>query len=155
MNRYFFLLLALVVHFGFTNAVFAQQDDDDAPPLAEAKKMDTDFIQLCSDLTIKDKDDYNVAVSACMGYIRGVADSHRLTVDVISEKHNDVKKVWCVPLKESDGKMFINIVNLIESNYEYYQKLKELIKQKADPVVSVRLAILFTFLNSAYPCEVF
>jgi Rap1a immunity proteins len=97
------------------------------PPLiAEVYR---EFLTNCSGVTITETVSQAIAYSTCVGYARGIADGHQITVDgmarILSNKDTDRVRLWCVPPSTTNEIMMGVVVSWIDNNPQEYIALMD------------------------------
>ena len=76
------------------------------------------FLTACSGITITDATSQSIAYGVCMGYVRGFADGHQVTVDTIQRANQTstdipVIRLWCIPPSTTNSEVMKVVVQWI------------------------------------------
>lgn len=121
------------------------------PSFAGLAEPQQRFVELCTGLTLTSQT-APVAVSYCLGNVRGFADSHTLTVRLASAMNQQVADglvLWCIDRSISDKQLLDSVVAWFASNAE---RVRELTSEYKD-TPSARTAVLIAALHGSFPCQ--
>jgi hypothetical protein len=97
-----------------------------APPplIAEVYR---EFLTNCSGVTITEPVSQAIAYGTCVGYARGIADGHQITVDGMAKmmpgKDTGRVRLWCVPPSTTNETLMSVVVLWIDANPKEYAVL--------------------------------
>ena len=106
-----------------------------------------DFIGVCSGMDMSNAEVHVVALSECMGRVRGFVDGHHLTVAMNQMAGTKSVKLWCMPNKVSSDQLLTNVMDWADANPDDYVD----IRSKMDDSNSAT-AIVIRALRITYPC---
>lgn len=112
------------------------------------------LLSLCTGLELTEEPVTNelaaIAVSNCIGRIRGLADGHTMTAHLVAAKLQNAPDVrlWCIEEQVSDKQLLDTVVSWVEQNPA---RVKEIIGKFTD--TNAATSMIVTALNHSYPCK--
>lgn len=135
--KLFISLLAAVV-------LTACYDPSPTPkPQTEKVSLAVHFVELCSSIKITTDDVGLVAVSNCLGRVRGYADGVTMMAEL-----NKVNHIWCINQHHTDRMLMEKVINWVESNTEQYKRFVDQLD-----IQTAASAVIIKGLQSGYPCK--
>ncbi len=106
-----------------------------------------DFIGVCSGMDLTSPEVHIVALSECMGRVRGFVDGHNMTVAMNQMAGAKSIKLWCMPTQVTTDQLLTNVMDWADSNPDDYVD----IRASMDDANSAT-AIVIRALRTTYPC---
>lgn len=142
----------IVVVYGFSDRYYeakrvADGIVDVGQPINTDSTMSKDFIGACSGMDVSNPDVHLVALSECMGRVRGFVDGHMMTVAMNQLAGAKSINLWCMPTKVSSDQLLTNIMDWVDANPEDYTD----VRSKMDDNNGAT-AVMIRALRTTYPC---
>lgn len=108
-----------------------------------------DFIGVCSGMDLTHPDVHVVALSECMGRVRGFVDGHNLTIAIVQITDNSKRAntMWCMPTQVSTGQLLTDIMDWVDQNPNEYVKIRSNVDDDNSAT-----AVMIQALRTTYPC---
>lgn len=106
-----------------------------------------DFIGACSGMDMSNVEVHVVALSECMGRVRGFVDGHHLTVAMNQLVGVKSVNLWCMPLKTSSDQLLTNMMDWVDANPSEYAVIRSKVGDDNSAT-----AVMIQALRTTYPC---
>ena len=145
------IVCVIMVVYGFSDRYFETVRAEDGIVVGQSLNSDSsmskDFIGTCSGMDVSNPDVHLVALSECMGRVRGFVDGHTMTVAMNRLAGAKSITLWCMPTKVSSDQLLTNIMDWVDANPEDYND----VRSKMDDNNSAT-AVMIRALRTTYPC---
>lgn len=147
------IVVALVVGsvYVLANSYFEQKRAADGFSQTTEVSVDSarskDFIGVCSGMDMSNDEVVLIALSECMGRVRGFVDGHHMTVAVNRMAGAKSVNLWCMPAKVSSDQLLTTIMDWADANPDDYVDVRAQMDDNNSAT-----AIMIRALRSAYPC---
>ena len=110
----------------------------------------TRFLELCTGITVKDDGVRLIAVSNCLGRIRGFADGHLMTVRLANASGKDEGlQLFCIDEKKTDRQVYEAVAGWVAKNPARFDEIVAQYESSATAAMAVNVAAL----HAAFPCQ--
>ncbi len=108
-----------------------------------------DFVGVCSGIDMTNPEVHLIAVSECMGRVRGFVDGHDLTVAMIQMASGNKRSnaLWCMPTNVTSDQLLSDVMDWADRNPSAYVE----VRSKMDDNNSAT-AVMIRALRETYPC---
>lgn len=106
-----------------------------------------DFIGACSGMDVSNPEVHLLALSECMGRVRGFVDGHAVTVAMNNHVGVQSVNMWCMPAKTSTDKLLTDIMDWADANPQAYTNIRAKMNNSNGAT-----AIIIKALRTTYPC---
>lgn len=107
------------------------------------------FLEMCTGITIKDEAVRLIAVSNCLGRIRGFADGHLMTVRLADASGKDGLQLFCIDEKQTDRQVYEAVAGWVAMNPVRFDEIAIQYQSPATAAMAINVAAL----HAAFPCE--
>lgn len=106
------------------------------------------FLGQCSNIEMSnDRDMMLIAMSGCLGRVRGFVEGYNLTKDAVESSFNTKIQLWCIPPDADSHKMLVGILDWVDNNPQQYDKITNGAAPENQAMIMVVAA-----LHAMYPC---
>ena len=148
------IIVGAVVGFTYTQAsnYFAKERVNDGvvsstSEVTSGMTASKDFVGVCSGMDISDAEVHLIAVSECMGRVRGFVDGHHLTVAMNRMAGAKSVNLWCMPDKLTSGQLLTEVMDWADTHPDEYVKIRTNVDDNNSAT-----AVMIEALHTAYPC---
>lgn len=137
-------------HIVITLAAAAMVACSQAPSLTKnLNTVSARFIENCSGVKLNGNDDHDlIAASNCLGRIRGFADGHALTTQLIRMGGIDVPQAWCIDVRKTDREVLESVLAWANTHSSEFDRMINKYDRS-----DAAYTIAFKALNDTYPCK--
>lgn len=116
----------------------------------------TEFFKLCTGVEIIDKETGYLAISNCMGRVRGLVDGHQMTVVMqqryaTEDRKQPAPQLWCVDEKVNDKQVLDTVLNWVNNNPAEFEQIVSTLG--TDKSATTAMAITVKALHQSFPCS--
>lgn len=107
------------------------------------------FLEMCTGISIKDESVRVIAVSNCLGRIRGFADGHLMTVRLANAAgKDDGLQLFCIDEKKTDRQVYEAVAGWVAKNPTRFDTIAAQYESSATAAMAINVAAL----HAAFPC---
>lgn len=146
------IVCVIVVTYGFSSRYYESKRVADgivevSQPQSGGSPRSKDFIGACSGMDVSNPEVHLVALSECMGRVRGFVDGHMMTVAMNQMAGVRSVNLWCMASSKTSDQLLTNIMDWADANPEDYTN----IRSKMDDENGAT-AVMIRALHATYPC---
>lgn len=146
-----FVVVAIVLTYGLSSQYYEDkrkaEEVGTTPVTLTDSSRSADFIGVCSGMDISNPEVQLMAMSECMGRVRGFVDGHHTTIAMNSIAGTKSISLWCMPNKVSTGQLLTEVMDWADTHPKEYVRIRSSMDDD-----NGAMAIMIKALRVTYPC---